>query len=369
MPREAARKKQNGRGDPPPSGNKVRRQFRLTLFGSDMRKIMHIAVIGAICLALFLAGSVPAGARETPPADWARGRAVVSNPEGESVWQQGFFRIIYHTKGEHAVPSTDANANGVPDYVEDAATQFAVAHHIFCDINGFRNPLESERYKGVSFVDVFVNSRARLNGRNGRAFQKPERARPPAAPGARALRIRISRDLNVKKNLTPAHEYFHHIQNGTTYLTNAWFHEGTAVWSADALAAVAAKKAAWEQVDRMLYDPDGIEELYSLAYDANNRLWSLLANLCPDDEKNLPPDDPVLRSVYSDGTPVLKDFIFRGVPVMRAVMRQFAAVESAAFEGNDPRRLSFQERSNPGTYPVMLQGVRNVVDRLCRGRE
>jgi hypothetical protein len=121
----------------------------------------------------------------------SEGALVFSSSQDASVWQQGPFRIIFHSRGEHAVPPEDGNANGVPDVVEDMATQLNVAHHIFCDISGFRDPLKAARNKGVSYIDVYIYSRAKLNGANGAAFQWAGRAHKPAAKGVSALRIHL----------------------------------------------------------------------------------------------------------------------------------------------------------------------------------
>lgn len=312
----------------------------------------------------FAGSALPAASAEP---DWSRGHLLVSNPEGENVYAWGVFHIIYHTRGEHAVPEADRNQNGIPDYVEDLALQLVVAHHIFCDLAGFPDPLKSARYKNVSFFDVFVSSRERT-GASGHAFQVPERAHPPAPRGALSLRIRIARDLPLRENVTPAHEYFHHIQNGATRLTSAWFHEGMAVWSQDAMNITPSQEASWAQVEKYLYDPHGMEELYAASYKAGGLLWNPLAMLCPDGEEHLPGNDPLLQSRYVDGTPVLKDFILRGAPVMRAILREFGAVEETAFRENGYTEWSYKNRASPRNYPYLLQAIRDVVNRQCRRR-
>ncbi len=314
-------------------------------------------------------GFVSAGSTrpEAPEAaDWSHGRLLVSDPEGESVYAWGIFRIIYHTWGEQAVPEADRNNSGIPDFVEDLARQLVVAHHIFCDLIGFPDPLKSERYKDVAFIEVFVNSREKI-GANGHAYQVPERARPPAPKGARALRVRIARELSLRRNVTPAHEYFHHVQNGATRLASAWFHEGMAVWSHDAMnRVIPPRKTSWAQVEKYLYDPQGMEELYGASHKAGQLLWLPLARLCPDGEEQLPDDDPLLQSRYVDGTPVLKDFSLRGAPVMRAVLREFGTIEEAAFRENGYTEWSYGNRTSPRNYPYLIRALRDVVARQCR---
>jgi len=344
----------------------------------NRRTIRTLLLLGLITLLALKAGDLSSLLQQERPAsaetalstasvkpDWSQGRLVVSNQEGENVYAWDVFRIIYHTRGEHAVPEEDHNHNGIPDFVEDLALQMVVAHHIFCNLMGFPDPLKSERYKGVSYIDVFVNSRESI-GSNGLSFQAPNRARPPAPPGSLALRVRIARDLPIQRNVTPAHEYFHHIQSGATRLVSTWFREGTAVWSHDAMMVIPPKEASWAQVEKYLYDPQGMEELYLASYKAAQLLWLPLAWLCPDGEEHLPDSEPLLQSRYVDGTPVLKDFILRGAPVIRAILREFGAVEEATFRENGFTEWSYENRASPRNYPYMIRAIRNVVDRQCR---
>ena len=52
----------------------------------------------------------------------------------------GFFRINYYTSGEHSVPLTDLNSNGVPDYVERIAEYMDYSYTYECVENGFQSP-------------------------------------------------------------------------------------------------------------------------------------------------------------------------------------------------------------------------------------
>ena len=133
----------------------------------NKRKIRICILLGLILLLAVRLGArhgwwqPPASAENalsvaTVEPDWSHGRLLVSNPEGESVYVWGVFRIIYYTQGEHAVPETDLNHNGIPDFVEDVALQLVVAHHIFCNLMGFPVPLNSSRYPGVQFVDFHI---------------------------------------------------------------------------------------------------------------------------------------------------------------------------------------------------------------------
>jgi hypothetical protein len=66
-----------------------------------------------------------------------------------------------------------------------------------------------------------------------------------------------------------------------------------------------------------------------------------------------------------DGAPALKDFIFRGAPVMRAILREFARLESQVFSENAYQDWSLANRKDRRNYAHMLQGVKNVANNAC----
>jgi hypothetical protein len=344
------------------------------------RKIRILALLGLILLLGFSLDErqgwwqPPASAGKAPSIpsvepDWSHGRIILSNLEGRSVYEQGFFRVIFYTHGEDAVNPTDLNGNSVPDFVEDVALQLAVAHHIYCNLAGFQHPLLSERYKGVSYVDVFLRSRANTEGKSGLSFQSAQRAHAPAPPGARALPMRISTDIVPQRDATPAHEYFHHIQYASTHMLGGWYHEGMATWSGDALNAVSSSLLSWEELDRVLYDPASEKVLFASSYNAVTLLWDPLAALCPDGEEHLPQNDPLLQSRYVDGTPVLKDFTFRGAPVMRRILQEFSSIERETFGDNAYKDWSLENRRDRRNYAYMLRGIRRVVEDYCRAEK
>ena len=53
----------------------------------------------------------------------------------------GHFKIHYNTTGPHAVAPTDADANGVPDYVDEAARVFEAAWDLEINQLGYNPPL------------------------------------------------------------------------------------------------------------------------------------------------------------------------------------------------------------------------------------
>lgn len=308
---------------------------------------------------------------------------LLPDHEGFSFWEQGPFRIKFARQGEHAAPDRDSSGNGCPDFVEDVAKQLNMAHYIFCDLFGFPSPLESPRYPGVRYFNVGIYNRERLQGYRGLNFDRPANAVDTAAfsvqepgrplPRSRVLNMMISRDIDPAGNMTPAHEYFHHIQNGATYFKPNWFYEGLAAWSYDALGvwrpvskAVAA--SAGNPLD-LLADPERLEELLASSYGAADTLWMPLARLCPGASQPLPEEDPFLDLVYSDGSSVLKDREIAGMRMMREILAGFAAAEEEAFSLYQYGEWSSAARRDPRNNHHMVEVILKTAAAVCLGAE
>jgi hypothetical protein len=226
---------------------------------------------------------------------------------------------------------------------------------VFCHIAGFPDPLDSPFYPHRRYIDVYLFNRKLMNGGNGRNFSTPFPIRDPDERGARSSYIHILNTLDVTGNPTPAHEFFHQIQNGMTRVTNTWFYEGTARWSEEALHIQHTtarrpdtprrnspanamdyplsylpehpRKGLWD----LLEDPAHVARFLSLAYDAALLLWIPLANCSPGDRIVLPGDDPVLKLTYSNGIPVVKRHVFAGARIIRAVLEELGATQDAMY--------------------------------------
>ena len=79
--------------------------------------------------------------------------AVMSTASAE-IYRQGVFYVIYDAEGSAAVNKTDVNLNGVPDVVEDIATQLNAAREVFNGVFNFPDPLTSERFANVTSIEI-----------------------------------------------------------------------------------------------------------------------------------------------------------------------------------------------------------------------
>ena len=151
-----------------------------------------------------------------------------------AVYQQGVVYVIYDEEGDKSVTNkADINANGVPDVIEDLATQVNAARELFKDVFKYPDPFESERFKNVTSIEVDIDARSNMKS-HGNAYSGARKSKHD--PNERAIHIRVANDIEPHKHVTPEHEYFHLIQYGATYFRNGWFLEGMARWSQDAIS-------------------------------------------------------------------------------------------------------------------------------------
>jgi len=121
----------------------------------------------------------------------------------------------------------------------------------------------------------------------------------------------------------------------------------------------------WQNIDRLLYAHEGMEFLFKSAYRGNRILWTPLAELCDPEGGILPEEDPFLRSTYSNGLQVLKDFRFRGARIMRQVLQRFAAVQHILYELYGNTDWDRPQRTDTRNNAYMLEEVRTVVKAMC----
>ena len=181
------------------------------------------------------------------------------------------FRIFYDLKGPNALPlenQKDINKNGVPDYIENLALRLQLSKRLYTEVLNFRNPLLSERYKNIKYIDVHVlkadssSTGDGINVFNYRIFNQRDKA----------IVIKLSNDLR-QDTLTPSHEYFHAIQNGYSMFKNRWYTEGTSRWAEGAFAEGTGRREQLPQNNLQL------KELLAKTYDAQY-FWRKLAYEC-----------------------------------------------------------------------------------------
>ena len=274
-----------------------------------------------------------------------------------AVYQQGVVCVLYDETGDAAVKDkTDINSNGVPDIVEDIATQVNAARELFKDVFKFPDPLNSERFKNVAAIEIRIKAKDVMKT-NGSAFSIPLK-KSAKDPTKGALNIHVANTVNPRKNSTPAHEYFHMIQYGTTYFRNGWFLEGMAHWSEDSVVAI-KKYPSSGNFSWKLKNKGAEKRIFEAKYGAAEYLWYPLAfNM---NDKATIPDKLIKKYKYVDGSPVFEDNIIYGANVMRNVLTVMKSKEGTAAEQFGGREKWIKDgQGDKQNNEIILNCVREV---------
>lgn len=247
-------------------------------------------------------------------------------PASAAVYQQGIVYVIYDETGDKAVKNTaDKNSNGVPDVIEDIATQLNAAREVFKDVYHFPDPLDSARFKGVTSIEIDIDTKESMKV-NGKAYSGV-RKKSKHDPNESAIHIKVANTVDPRKNPTSTHEYFHLIQYGATYFRNGWFLEGMARWSEDAVSQI-KKYPGGTEIPVTLNSTAAQNKIYQVKYTAASMLWYPLAVNMGD--KDTIPSNVVNKYKYVDGSPVFHDNIIYGANVMRDVIKAMQSREEKA---------------------------------------
>ncbi|GAM11412.1 hypothetical protein OR1_03728 [Geobacter sp. OR-1] len=145
---------------------------------------------------------------------------------------EGHFLIHYATDGSDAPPLSDANNNGIPDWVETVAAVFEAVYASEVQEMGY-NPAPAARGE----YDVYLQN---LGGASVKYLGFTNAATPLSRTSYSSY-IVIENDFaefssyshNQLLQITAAHEYHHAIQYGYNYYFDIWYAEATSTWMED----------------------------------------------------------------------------------------------------------------------------------------
>lgn len=320
-----------------------------------MRRLIPLAGFGRILAACFAVASAGLSAQEkTAPAK------LTEHFEIDEI------RVLYSKEGTDAVIAEDANKNDVPDQVEDVAKQAWAAHRLFCGTLDFPDPLKSERYQGVKFIEVKIRQKETIKGGNGLAFDEPQRSALPTDPtGTKAITLTVGNHVVPAKNITPAHETFHLIQYGATYFKNKWFLEGMTRWSEHGLAKDGLGVVKYDPKGPWPHSANDRQTLFGMSYDAEFVLWNPIAK--KDDRRGTIPAGKISKELkalkYANGTPVLVDSDFVGIDVMRDILIALGEIDDVAFKELGYDSWSEANQTSTKNSPYIYQAVMDVLRR------
>ncbi|WP_431512170.1 hypothetical protein [Variovorax sp. DAIF25] len=300
---------------------------------------------------------LPAAAQEAASADCREGRnAVLSGLSRSHVREE--FRIFYALEGPHALPDTrDLDGNGVPDKVEDVATQLVVGRRLFTEVMGLTHPLRQPRYARAASIDVFL---LKMEKGNGLSYDEPMNYRLDGdGPAGRcATRIDLL-NSHSNQNVTPIHELFHQYQYAYTMFKPRWFLEGTARWAEHALRAGEAPQRQLPATPQALR-----EQVFSQTY-ATSGMWNRIAAILdPAGRIDLPPD--LARATYVDGSPVVHDGRLHGAAFVKALLEALGPLDHRIAARNGWRVFGWREddqRSSVNDGEIFRQVLQVVRDQ------
>ena len=146
----------------------------------------------------------------------------------------GHFKIHYNTTGTHAVAPTDADANGVPDYVDETARVFEAIWDLEINQLGYHPPMSD----GDGVYDIYIKN---LAIQSAYGFTYPIVYTELTTPSYMEIDNNFTDNIYPQNSrgfnglrVTAAHEFFHAIQFG--YYADfgaAWWQELTATWMED----------------------------------------------------------------------------------------------------------------------------------------
>lgn len=310
--------------------------------------------ISLLC-AIFLAiGSILSPAAEGPSLpEWKKRRSALTHRH-----QVQEFRIHYSLEGRDGLQDLkDQNQNGIPDRIEDIATQLITARDLYQDVLGLRHPLQSPRYRErARFIDInvgrlpFTTGAPKLNGSAGDAIVNYYRPMDPPE-GVEVLTIDILNTLS-SSNLTPTHELFHLYQYGYTLYKGGWYLEGTARWSELAFKEGAGKP---ESLPRSRED---LEKLWTKRYDAIG-FWAALAHTADPESRIIIPPQLLERRLLGNGEPVIRDSLFPGATLLKDFLEAMDRRddETSREKGLNPLDWPETFQKSPENNPMIWKAV------------
>ncbi len=147
---------------------------------------------------------------------------------------RGRFKIYYNRTGSQAVDLTDADTNGIPDYVDEVARTFENVWDLQIDQLGYLAPPSD----GDGVYDVYIRS---LANQSVYGLTYPEASQEGHTSSSYMEidnnytdRIYATKGLDGLR-VTAAHEFYHAVQFAyyDDISTAAWWHELTATWMED----------------------------------------------------------------------------------------------------------------------------------------
>ncbi|MGF6608488.1 hypothetical protein OKW45_003410 [Paraburkholderia sp. WSM4175] len=269
-------------------------------------------------------------------------------------------RVFYtHSGDNQLVDQTDSNSNGVPDYVENVARQADAARKAF-NLLGFRDPLESARYRGASYIDINVGN---MSG-NGLAYSEPASySAVPQRGDACSIRLDISDRLDKFPGSwsVVSHELFHLYQYGYMEFKRPWLLEPTANWAERVIRTGSLHPAPGlaQPLPASMAEMQSQVFAQSFPYD----FWSRLASFMDEADEVMHLPNALRYATYTDGTSIFKDDYVRGFAFLSAVLQSLEAESTVVSSLNGWPPYQWGENQSSASHDARIL---KVIQRAVR---
>ncbi len=270
------------------------------------------------------------------------------------------FRILYSTSGTNAIiDTTDINSNGVPDYVENIARQADFMRKALNNL-GFRDPLESSRYRAAKYIDISVRD---IGSNNGITYDEPAvYPNVPIKGNDCALLISISRNLQIFPGTwaVVGHEVFHVYQNSYSMFKPSWLTEATARWAEYLIRNGYASGTAIAPLPSTTQSMEN--NVYSQSYPMD--FWNRLIELVDASSNNVVDLPSSVKNLkYVDGTSIMKDGLLKGAPLIKSILQSLEAESNVVTAVKSWPSYGWQESDQKDTAhnPRVLKVIQRTV--------
>jgi len=175
------------------------------------------------------------------PQTQATLKTLLARPSGPFSYDspEGHFKIHYDTTGTNKVPTTDANSNGIPDYVENLALYADSSYRTMITYLGYRIPPSDGSAGGDSKYDIYTEDMPYYG------YTQPELPGPQPWNDYTSYISVHNNFIGFPPNTDPegnqkgamkvtvAHEYFHAVQFAYDVFEAGWYMEISSTWMED----------------------------------------------------------------------------------------------------------------------------------------
>lgn len=326
-------------------------------FPLKINKSVKLLTAAAI---LLMIGLVPAKARaQYIPCENTRN---IDSEALDKKYELDGVRVFYTLVGTNALATTtDLNANGIPDYVENIATQLDVSRKIFNSL-GFKDPLESARLRAAKTIDVHLRDVSPYTVSTILYPIKYNYNSLMSDKCSLAILLSNSSLYDIENSSMPAQRMFRLFQLGYSMFRRSWIYEDVSLWASRSVltGAYGTGYDSFQLPSTALQ----MQEVFDSQNDAGSKFWNRLAYLLSVETPNMQISQALKNKKYVNNSFVVKDDLWKGGAILR-VISQMLDVEDDMVD-IQTNRLPYQWTSAEQTSNVHDVRLLNLIQRAVR---